>query len=53
LLGIFLAVKASVKKLVFAHYPSVEVNGEATLNRYQLFYDGEVVFGRDLLKIEP
>lgn len=48
-----MAKKAGVKKLVLTHYPSVKVNQQATLDRYKLFYDGEVIFGRDLLEVTP
>lgn len=46
-----MATKANVKKLVLTHYPSVKVNQEATRQRYKRFYDGEVIFGRDLLEV--
>lgn len=45
------AEKARVKKLVLAHSPSVQVNEQATLDRYKLFYNGELIFGRDLLEL--
>jgi ribonuclease BN (tRNA processing enzyme) len=45
-----MAEKAGVKKLVLTHYPPVKVNQEGTLKRYKQFYNGEVIFGRDLLE---
>ncbi len=48
-----MASKARVKKLVLTHYPPEKVNEQATRDRYKLFYDGELIFGRDLLEITP
>jgi ribonuclease BN (tRNA processing enzyme) len=48
-----MAQKANVGKLVLTHYPPFNVDVEATEARIHEFYDGEVVFGQDLLEIEP
>jgi len=48
-----MAAKAHVKKLVLTHYPPFKVDEAATLEKYKLYYDGEVIFGRDLLEIKP
>lgn len=48
-----MASKARVKKLVLPHSPSVKENEQATRDRYTLFYNGELIFVRDLFKIIP
>jgi len=48
-----MAAKANVKKVVLTHYPPFEVNIEATLKQYKRFYNGEVIFGQDLLEVKP
>jgi ribonuclease BN (tRNA processing enzyme) len=48
-----MAAKANVKKIVLTHYPPFGVSIEATLKQYKRFYNGEVIFGQDLLEIKP
>ncbi|NDY74165.1 MBL fold metallo-hydrolase [Desulfobacter hydrogenophilus] len=48
-----MAAKANVKKIVLTHYPPFEVDIETTLKQYKRFYNGEVIFGQDLLEVKP
>ena len=48
-----MATKANVKKLVLIHLPQGIIDKEATLEVYRKIYDGNVIFGEDLMEIVP
>jgi len=48
-----MASKANVKKLVLTHLPSGTIDKEATLEAYRKIYEGNVIFGEDLMEIVP
>lgn len=48
-----LAARANVKKLVLTHYPPFAVEVAATEARIREFFDGEIIFGQDMLEITP
>ena len=48
-----MAAKANSKKMALTHFTPGEVDVEANLREMGKIYDGEIIFGEDLMEVTP